>query len=514
MEAKPIIRAMKTLLSRVFPVEEKNISSFLGSFHRFLFKTFISIKNNILELSLPGSDLLPGLQVNWFARIKNIGYSAQLGDYEKRKLGIFNLLNFLQLISGILMPVIVLFNDPELGMSSMLLACTPALISAVVLWLNHKQKHEAARIFYFLFYPVFTSIVYMGGMNLGIDLYFILFGILSVFFLQEIGQMLFAVSLSMISYYMLAVVLKRYSFQLADSQYFFYLFNQALAILFIFYGLFLIKKENNGYQYFILARNEELRLRNIEIQEQQQVIAEKASLLQKQTEELVALNGLKNQLFSVIAHDLKSPMYALRNLFRNMQQQDMPASEIKQMVPDVVNDLNYTTSLMDNLLQWAKSQMQADAVKPVIMDMHPLAEEVIRMLRLQAEQKNIIVSHSIPINTMVFADADMVHLVLRNLLSNAIKFTPHGGKVSIDANLAVEFAEVFVKDTGKGMSAEDIKKIRENNFYTTSGTASESGTGLGLMLCKEFLSKNGGQLHIESDPATGSTISFTLPREN
>lgn len=148
------------------------------------------------------------------------------------------------------------------------------------------------------------------------------------------------------------------------------------------------------------------------------------------------------------------------------------------------------------------------------MDMHPLAEEVIRMLRLQAEQKNIIVSHSIPINTMVFADADMVHLVLRNLLSNAIKFTPHGGKVSIDANLAAEFAEVFVKDTGKGMSAEDIKKIRENNFYTTSGTASESGTGLGLMLCKEFLSKNGGQLHIESDPATGSTISFTLPREN
>ena len=82
---------MKTLLSRVFPVEEKNISSFLGSFHRFLFKTFISIKNNILELSLPGTDLLPGLQVNWFARIKNIGYSAQLGDYEKRKLGIFNL---------------------------------------------------------------------------------------------------------------------------------------------------------------------------------------------------------------------------------------------------------------------------------------------------------------------------------------------------------------------------------------------------------------------------------------
>lgn len=500
--------------SRIHPAEEKSYTSFLGSFHSFLFKSFTSIKNNILELSLPGTDVLPGLQLSWLARIKNIGYSVQLGDYEQRKLGIFNLLNFLQLITGILMPVIVSFKDPKLGFSSMLLACSPALISAVVLWLNHKQKHEVARIFYFLFYPVFTSIVYMGGMNLGIDLYFILFGILSVFFLQEIGQMIFAVSLSMISYYMLAVVLKRYSFQLADSQYFFYLFNQALAILFIFYGLFLIKKENNGYQFFILSKNEELRLRNEEIQEQQIVIAEKAALLQKQTEELVALNGLKNQLFSVIAHDLKSPMYALRNLFRNMQQQDMPASEIKQMVPDVVNDLNYTTSLMDNLLQWAKSQMQADAVKPVRMDLFPLVEEVIRMLRLQAEQKNISVTHSLHVNTMVFADTDMVNLVLRNLISNAIKFTPNGGSVNIETNLAAEFAEVFINDTGKGMSAEEIKKIRENNFYTTSGTASESGTGLGLMLCKEFLSKNGGQLHIDSDPGMGSTISFTLPREN
>jgi len=377
-----------------------------------------------------------------------------------------------------------------------------------------QHKHEAARIFYFLFYPVFTSIVYMGGMNLGIDLYFILFGILSVFFLQEIGQMLFAVSLSMISYYMLAVVLKRYSFQLADSQYFFYLFNQALAIVFIFYVLFLIKKENNGYQQFILTRNKQLQLRNDKIEQQRKEIAEKAKLLQIQTEELGDLNVLKNQLFSVIAHDLKSPMYALRNLFRNIQQQDMPAQEIKSMIPDVVNDLNYTTSLMDNLLQWAKSQMQADAIKPVEVKIFPLVEEVIQMLRLQAEQKNISVSASIEKSVTVFADSDMIHLVLRNLLSNAIKFTPVGGTVTIEANVAGDFTEVFIIDSGKGMEPADIKKIRDSAFYTTNGTANESGTGLGLMLCKEFLSKNGGQLHIESEPGKGSIISFILPSGN
>src|SRR5690606_28097868 len=186
-----------------------------------------------------------------------------------------------------------------------------------------------------------------------------------------------------------------------------------------------------------------------------------------QTEELSDLNILKNQLFSVIAHDLKSPMYALRNLFRNMQQQDMPAQEIKSMIPDVVNDLNYTTSLMDNLLQWAKSQMNADAVKPVEVDVNPLVEEVIQILRLQAEQKNISITTSIDKSVAVFADADMLHLVLRNLFSNAIKFTPAGGTVAIEANTAGQFAEVFVIDSGKGMEPADIKKIRENAFFTT-----------------------------------------------
>lgn len=505
---------MKTLLQRTAPYVGKTDSTFLSAFHRFLFKKFIAIKNLFGEISFPQKKVFPVIQVSWLDRIKNIGCTAQLGDYEKRKLGVFNLLNFFQFISGILMPVVVLFNDAQLGFSSMVLACSPAIISVLVLWLNRQHKHEAARIFYFLFYPVFTSVVYMGGMNLGIDLYFILFGILSVFFLHEIGQMLFAVSLSMISYYMLAVVLKRYSFQLADSQYFFYLFNQALAIVFIFYGLFLIKKENNGYQQFILTRNKQLQLRNIKIEQQRKEIAEKAKLLQIQTEELSNLNVLKNQLFSVIAHDLKSPMYALRNLFRNIQQQDMPAQEIKSMIPDVVNDLNYTTSLMDNLLQWAKSQMQADAIKPVDVKIFPLVEEVIQMLRLQAEQKNIAVSTSIEKSVTVFADSDMIHLVLRNLLSNAIKFTPVGGTVSIEANVAGEFTEVFVIDSGKGMESTDIKKIRDSAFYTTNGTANESGTGLGLMLCKEFLSKNGGQLHIESEPGKGSIISFILPRNN
>jgi signal transduction histidine kinase len=105
----------------------------------------------------------------------------------------------------------------------------------------------------------------------------------------------------------------------------------------------------------------------------------------------------------------------------------------------------------------------------------------------------------------------MINLVLRNLISNAVKFTPENGRIAIGVNQLSYFAEVYVQDTGMGISAEALQKINESNFYTTKGTASESGTGLGLMLCKEFLAKNGGQMHIESKPGEGSTFSFTLP---
>lgn len=426
-----------------------------------------------------------------------IGFNPQMGDYEKRKLRIFNQLNFFQLVTGILIPVLGLVQNHKLPMEIWLIASIPALVSVLVLWLNARHYHYIAQLAYFVLYPFATSIVYFSGINLGVELSFILYGILSVFFLQELDKMLFSVGLSMVSYFVLAVICKNYTYQLATANIFFYLFNQLLAIAFIFYGLFLIKRENNGYQQNILQQNE--------------AIAASERLLKRQTEELTELNAVKNKLFSIIAHDLKAPIYALRNLFRNMQEYDLPASDIKEMVPEVVNELTTTSSLMENLLLWAKSQMQADAVKPQLIDLSGLIQEVARLLQLQAKTKQIRVVLQMDENLCAFADKDMINLVLRNLLSNAIKYTPDKGVITLVVQKVPAGVEVKVKDTGKGMDAAAIEKINQNNYYTTKGTAGESGTGLGLMLCKEFLLRNGGTLHIESEPGKGSVLSFTLP---
>jgi signal transduction histidine kinase len=343
------------------------------------------------------------------------------------------------------------------------------------------------------------------------ELHFILFGILSVFFLQDIGYMLFTVAFSMVSYFILSVVLKDFIYQVEFENKVLYLCNQAIAIVFIFYGLYLVKKENTEYQFRLIKQNRALHKKNLEISKQKQIIAHKAKLLQTQKKELTQLDALKNRLFSVISHDLKSPMYAMRNLFQNMHHYDLPAEEVKSMVPDVLKDLNYTIGLMENLLQWSKSQMQAESVRAQEIDLSQLINDVIKVLHLQAEAKSVKIESTVCDATHVYADRDMINLVLRNLISNAIKFTPSMGRISIGIHQHNYFVEVFVQDSGQGITKEAIEKINENNFYTTKGTESESGTGLGLMLCKEFLAKHGGKMHIESAPGQGSIFSFTLP---
>jgi signal transduction histidine kinase len=263
-------------------------------------------------------------------------------------------------------------------------------------------------------------------------------------------------------------------------------------------------KENAGFQSFILQKNEELKKVNLEIEQKNQIISEKAGQLEQQT-------TFQNKLFSIISHDLRAPVYALRDLFNNAAQQHITPEEVRELIPDAASDLSYTAGLMENLLQWAKNQLQAGESKPQQHDVCTLIHDTIQLLRLHANTKQISIENKIDHPLEVFADKDMASVVVRNLISNAIKFTPQGGRVVIEANEKDSFVEIFVKDNGIGMSSETLQLINANNFFTSKGTSNEAGTGLGLMLCKEFLAKNGGRMFVESTEGKGSVFSFTLP---
>ena len=505
---------MKAIQQGFFYLHEKVKSIDLVRLNYIFIQKLQEIYRNVLQADLKSYfEKFTAKILTLVQSVRMLGVTSNLDEYEKRKLTIFNLLNFFQLISILIVPIVGLV-DSRLAPASGISTIMPGMISVLVLYLNSRARYSAARISYFMLYPVFTSFIYLGGVNLGVELHFILFGVLSVFFLQDIGQMIFSVALSMVSYFVLSVLWKNYHYQLENAHIGFFVFNQVLVIVFIFYGLYLIKKENTGYQLNILAKTESLRIKHQQINKQKIEIQNKARLLEKQKAELAELNSIKNKLFSVIAHDLKAPMYALRNVFRNIQEQNMKASEIKALIPDIVNDFNYTTGLMENLLIWAKCQMQEGSTRQQNVDISELANDISHLLRLQASTKKIRIKNLVKQKAHVWADRDMIHLALRNLVSNAIKFTPSRGQVTIGITNMDDHIEIFVKDTGVGISQEALERIRQYENFTTRGTLNETGTGLGLMLCREFIIKNGGTLYIESEEGKGSTFSFTLPVSN
>lgn len=449
------------------------------------------------------------------AFITTIGITAGMEEFDKRKMSIFNQLNFFGMVAGMIVALVGLLSNDHLPPLAWYVAFSPVAIGVIVLWLNHERYYESSRLVYFSLYPLVTCLVYLGKVDVGIELFFILYGVMSVFFLQRITSIVFAFSWSAACYYLSTVVPRTNYFQLSLINYWFFAFNHILALVFIFYALYLIKKENTNYQLSLLASGQELRRRNHEIERQKQDIAEKARLLEQQTNELSELNQVKNKLFSVIAHDLKTPMYALRNLFNQMQRHKLPARDIKEMLPGVNNEMNYTISLMENLLQWAKTQMKHSVpVSAEVLDVQGMIGAVLQLLQLQAQNKQIYLETAIDTPVYCYADREMVNLVLRNLLSNAIKFTPEQGTIVVGAVAQASFVEIFVQDNGIGITPENRQRLFSDNYFTTRGTHDETGTGLGLKLCREFLEKNGGSLHVESEPGKGSIFSFTLPGYN
>ena len=461
-------------------------------------------------------------------RIKSIGYLTGMDEYERRKLGIFNVLNVIGFLIGIIIPISGMFvADINLSPFAWGVTFAPAMVSIMVLICNYYRRHELGALTYFIMYPILTALVYRVSFDVGIELFFILYGVLSVFFLHNIFYITFSLALTLSCYFYFFVYTRDYPEYLVDINFPLYMLNHLLPAGFIFYALLLIKKENTQYQFNILTKNRELHRVNLEIKKQKEVINEKAKLLeeknavidekaqllQKQTTELTALNTMKNKLFSVISHDLKAPLYALRNLFKTIHQYDVPGEDVKLHIPEVIKDLNHTTALMENLLSWVKSQMQIQSMQLQLLEISEVIKESTDLLRLQAQLKEIRIETDIPVKCYIYADKDMISLVVRNLLSNAIKFTGHGGRILIGVIDNPSHIEIFVMDSGVGMDNCTLNRLFKNEFYSSRGTANETGTGLGLLLCNEFLTKNNGTMFVSSEPGKGSMFSFILPKK-
>ena len=249
------------------------------------------------------------------------------------------------------------------------------------------------------------------------------------------------------------------------------------------------------------------------VMHQIQLVAAKRIIV-KQNEELKRTISNRDKMYSVIAHDLRSPMASIRmvlNLAVNVVSPETVGEEIYGLLDKANRESEETHDLLDNLLKWTKSQTGRLNVVYQDVDLDDIVPGVVDIFMIIAEMKKIDLKYLPAVEKLtVHADNDMIKTIIRNFLSNAIKFTPEGKSIEVFYQREGDFARVSVRDHGVGIDPERVSTIFHTG-ETTYGTGGEEGSGLGLQLCQDFARKNGGDAHVESTLGEGSTFSFTVP---
>lgn len=271
-------------------------------------------------------------------------------------------------------------------------------------------------------------------------------------------------------------------------------------------------------RYRVKARsNKILKEMNDKIQRQHKELEDLIAQLKQKEEILVEANATKDKFFSIIAHDLKNPLQAItlssEILVNNITY--MTNEQLLNLSNNIHKAGSHISNLLDNLLQWSRSQLGRIEFKPTYVNLEKIIDDNINLLRENAFKKNIIIDKDLLGIEKVYGDQNMISTIIRNLLSNAIKFTPENGIITISAEMGRDSIKISVRDNGIGIDKENINKLfRIDTSFTTNGTSNESGTGLGLILCKEFVEKHKGKIWAESSEGKGTTFSFTLPYQS
>jgi signal transduction histidine kinase len=236
-----------------------------------------------------------------------------------------------------------------------------------------------------------------------------------------------------------------------------------------------------------------------------------------QNGQLQELNATKDKFFSIISHDLKGPLNSLTSFSGLLinHTDSLSKQEIQMLAKDLDKSLKNLLALLNNLLAWARAQSGNLDTSPENLNVQEMVYANAELLQRTAENKEITLKTKVPAHLHAYADKNQMNTVLRNLMSNALKFTNTGGTVQVEVSEWQDAVEIAVTDNGIGMPQEVINKLfKIEHKYTSLGTANEKGTGLGLMLCKEFVERSGGKLFVESTEGIGSTFRFTVPTKS
>ncbi len=286
----------------------------------------------------------------------------------------------------------------------------------------------------------------------------------------------------------------------------------------------LIKEKNTE----LIQKNEQITKAYKDLEAQSQhlnklylQLIQNETFLRKSNEELKKLNKMKDKFFSIVSHDLKSPFAGILTMTEiiNHHLDEFSKDEFADMLRSLNNNAQQTYKFLEDLLEWSRSQMGRVQMNITNEDLASIVAGTILTLNQQAELKNITIENNVPVSTYALFDNNMMATIVRNLVSNAIKFTHKGGKVTLNAaKVSIDgkpFVRLSVSDTGVGMSEDKISQLFSlEKVQSTLGTEKEKGTGLGILICRDFIEKMGGKIAVESKLNEGTTFYVDIPSED
>jgi signal transduction histidine kinase len=272
--------------------------------------------------------------------------------------------------------------------------------------------------------------------------------------------------------------------------------NEILMVTFIYISIFLA-----AYLFEIDYKTLRENIKELNLRKQ---------IIESQAEELTIINSTKNRLFSIISHDLRSPIASLKSVIQLAENEQITVQEFKEISIHIKQNVNNLSVMLENLLFWSRSQLEE--IKPNLrpFDLDFVIDEIISIFKHNALQKQIELTKHSAKTMQAYGDEYQIRIVLINLVNNALKFTPQYGKIVIDSSIEGQFITIKIIDSGIGMAKDELMKIFKNPSIK-SGTAGEKGTGFGLFICKELIEKNGGNIEIESVYGKGTNVILLLP---
>lgn len=432
--------------------------------------------------------MIPILNKCWQFLSHN-GVKDSMESYKYRRIVVLNRLNFIAALTALTWFSYSLMLDYGAYRYMMpFVNLLPFCLNVLLFVLVRRGKAGAAIITAFATYPVLLTVIAIFSLKESTLIFHIILCVLPFFFFMRIKKIVLTIGY-IVGWYTFTWIYIHYD-RMTVEMALLGLFNY-VGLLLLFATLYSIKMQLHSYELSLKQKSEELHEKN---------------------NELNGLLQLKDKIFAVISHDVKTPLTSLKLLLSNYNNSHgISKDELIEFNSMILSETTKTLDLFDNLLEWSKAELHEGGKEKSNFKPYYLTDATLLLLRSKYKYKSIVVENTIDRDLLCFANASAIQVVLRNLISNAVKFTHENGTISVSSSKNGENIFIHVKDNGVGMDSTTLAKVMGTEFYCSMGTMGEEGHGFGLKICQEFLKQNNGKLTCRSKKNEGTEFIIQLP---